>query len=74
MGAGLLWQLLLSWELLIFLCPPSPYIPTHSYTNSLLNASQCEAPQCDFSYVSGSETLLMPIVWKRGWESCFSAV
>lgn len=35
---------------LIFLCPPSPYIPTQSCTNSLLNASQCETPQCDFSY------------------------
>lgn len=60
--AGLLWQLLLSWELLIFLCPPSPYIPAHWYTNSLLNAPQCETPQCDFSYVGGGKTLPMPMV------------
>lgn len=75
--AGLLWQLLLSWELLIFLCPPSPYIPAHWYTNSLLNAPQCETPQCDFSYVCGGKTLPMPMVWKPRWESyklCFSAV
>lgn len=39
--------------------PTQPSIPTHSYTNSLLNASQCEPPQSDFSYSSGSAALLM---------------